>query len=60
MTKRLLDKKNVSYEVIDVDDNPEALETIRALGHNSLPVIITDSGENFSGFQPERLSALAA
>lgn len=59
-TKKTLDKIGVPYEYVDVTASPDGLDTINALGYNSVPVIVTDSGEHWQGFHPDRLSALSA
>jgi glutaredoxin-like protein NrdH len=38
----------------------EALDMAKSLGHMAAPVvIITETGENWSGFRPERIAALS-
>jgi glutaredoxin-like protein NrdH len=60
MTKRLMDKIGVEYETVDIVENPAELDKLIALGYRAAPVVITDSGESFAGFQPDKITALAA
>lgn len=60
-TKRALEGAGVSYESIDLSQNPEAYEMVtEELGYLSAPVVVTSTGEHWSGFQPEKISNLAA
>lgn len=56
---RELDKHGIEYEVIDLSTNPDALEEIKTLGHLQAPVVVTPT-ENWSGFRPDLIGALAA
>ncbi|GAA4968577.1 glutaredoxin-like protein NrdH [Kineococcus glutinatus] len=57
-TYRALDRKGLSYEVVDVTTDAQALATVRALGYVQAPVVISGD-EHWSGFRPERIDALA-
>lgn len=58
-TRRKLDDLGVPFTTIDLDTDPAARATVRALGYQSVPVVVTDTGESWSGFRPTRLEALA-
>lgn len=58
-TKRYLDKAGVEYDTVDITQNPEALDMILSMGFSAAPVVISDAG-SWSGFQPDKLSQLAA
>lgn len=58
-TKRALDKHGVPYVAVDVTTNPEAREFVQSLGYLSAPVVVTDSGEHWQGFRPDRCKGLA-
>lgn len=59
MTKKLLDKRGVAFNAVDVSNDPEALAVIRGLGYTSAPVVV--SGEtHFSGFRPDALDQIIA
>lgn len=59
MTKRYLDKAGVSYETIDITQDPKALEMILGMGFTSAPVVMSSEG-NWAGFRPDMLEKLAA
>lgn len=56
-TKRALTKAGITYTVVDITENTEALAKIKALGHVQAPVVITDE-DHWSGFRPDRIKAL--
>ena len=58
MTKRFLDSNNITYQEINLDEQPEYIEHVKELGFNAAPVIETPT-EVFSGFQPGKLKQLA-
>jgi glutaredoxin-like protein NrdH len=60
MTKRLMDKIGVKYETINISENPAELDKLIEMGYRAAPVVITDDGESFAGFQPDKITALAA
>ena len=57
-TYRALDKKGIAYEVVDMSQDPAALERVRALGFMQAPVVVTES-DSWSGFRPDKIKALA-
>lgn len=57
-TYRKLDALAVKYRVVDVSRDPEALDKIKGLGYLQAPVVITEDGTHWSGFDPSRLEAL--
>lgn len=63
-TYRKLESTGVPYEVVDMSQDPEALERMRALNFMQAPVVEVrypdGRMEHFSGFQPDRIIALAA
>lgn len=60
-TERELSKKGIEYVKMDVTENAEAYDRAVSLGHMAAPVvIIEETGENWSGFRPERIAALVA
>lgn len=59
MTKRYMDKNGISYDTVDITENPEALDMILKLGFSSAPVVISDIG-SWAGFQPDKINLLAA
>lgn len=59
MTKKMLDKLGVTYETVNLEETPEALEMILNMGFLSAPVVIASDGNSFAGFQPEKIQAIA-
>lgn len=59
-TYRALENKGIAYEVVDMSQDSEALEKIRALGYMQAPVVITETGESWAGFRPDKIEELAA
>ena len=58
-TYRALDKHGIAYDVVDLTQDPTALELVRSLGYLQAPVVI--AGDNhWSGFRPDQITALTA
>lgn len=58
-TKKYLDDKGVEYSTLDVFADEEALNYIKSLGFQSLPVVEIDGEDPFNGFRPDLLAKLA-
>ena len=59
-TKRWLDKNEVTYDTVDVSQNPADLEAIKELGYKAAPVVIVSTGDpeidlHWQGFHPDNL-----
>lgn len=64
-TKRELNKTTVSYDIIDVTVDDEALAEIKSMGFAHSPVVIVrdtvgDIIDSWSGFRKERIQAVVA
>ena len=58
-TKRAMESRGMVFEMVNIDQQPEAAETLRAQGFRQLPVVI--AGETrWSGFRPDMISRLSA
>lgn len=57
-TKRFLNENNIAYDEINVEDSDEALEEVKSLGFQSLPVVKAEGLEPFNGFNPGKLNQL--
>ncbi|GAB3752416.1 glutaredoxin-like protein NrdH [Zhihengliuella flava] len=57
-TYRALDKKGIVYQSVDISQDADALERVRALGHMQAPVVVTDA-DHWSGFRPDKIEELA-
>ena len=58
-TKRLLKRKDIPFEEVDLSKDSEAMEMVRGLGYQSAPVVFSGK-EHWSGFRIDRLNALSA
>ena len=56
-TVRALDKKGIEYKVIDMSQDMDALERVRALGYMQAPVVMAGS-DHWSGFRPDKIASL--
>lgn len=57
-TQRKLDSLGVQYTYTDINTDEEALNRIKGLGYQQVPVLVKGD-VHFSGFQPDRIAALA-
>jgi glutaredoxin-like protein NrdH len=57
-TYRALDRKGLSYDVVDVTTDPEAHALVTSLGYVQAPVVVSGDA-HWSGFRPDRIDALA-
>lgn len=58
-TKKVLDKNNIEYSVVDLAEDEGAYEMVKALGYQAAPVVIAGDA-HWSGFRPDMLSTLVA
>jgi len=58
-TYRALDKHGIAYDVVDLTQDPTALELVRSLGYLQAPVVIAGD-THWSGFRPDQIATLAA
>lgn len=56
-TKKYLDRKGLEYSVVDVTEDPGALEYVESLGYQSVPVVVAGD-EHWSRFRLERIQKL--
>ncbi len=57
-TYRALDKKGIEYSVVDISQDAEAFELVRALGYLQAPVVVAGD-TSWAGFRPDQINALA-
>lgn len=58
-TKRAMESRGVAFEMVNIDQQPEAADTLRAQGFRQLPVVV--AGEtSWSGFRPGMINRIAA
>lgn len=57
-TTRALDARGLSYDVIDLTEDDQAMARVTALGYRQAPVVI--AGEShWAGFRPDMIGRLA-
>lgn len=56
-TKRKAKALELDFRVIDVTEDPQALERIKSLGYLQAPVVVTDN-DHWSGYRPDKLEGL--
>ncbi|EHD20480.1 MULTISPECIES: glutaredoxin-like protein NrdH [Brenneria] len=56
-TRRALDKQGISYRLVDLTEDEQALQQVRALGYQQVPVVMT-ANDHWSGFRPDKISTL--
>lgn len=60
-TQAQLTRRAVPYDTRDVTTDPEAYRYITEdLGYQQAPVVVTDDGQHWSGYRPDKIKALAA
>jgi glutaredoxin-like protein NrdH len=59
MTKNVLEKAGVPYVTVDLATDESAAEAVRSLGYSAAPVV-TVGAASWSGFRPDKLSAVAS
>ncbi|WP_025119701.1 MULTISPECIES: glutaredoxin-like protein NrdH [unclassified Serratia (in: enterobacteria)] len=57
-TYRALDRQGIDYRVVDLTQDQQALDHVKSLGYQQVPVIITGD-DHWSGFRPDKIGALA-
>jgi glutaredoxin-like protein NrdH len=59
-TYRALDSKGITYTVVDLEAEPqETVDQFKARGLMQAPIVVTDD-DQWAGFQPDKIAALAA
>lgn len=58
-TYQALERKSIPYQIIDLTQDHEALQFVRELGYQQVPVVVADQ-EHWSGFRPDMISRLSA
>jgi len=59
MTKRFLSENNISFEEVNIDNEPNAIDWLKEKGFQSVPVITSDA-TTVVGFRPDQLRQLAS
>lgn len=56
-TKNALDRSGLAYQLVNLDQDVEAIEHLRALGYRQVPVVMAGD-THWSGFRPDKIAAL--
>ena len=59
MAKRFLADNNISFEEINIDNDPSAVNFLKEQGYQSVPIITSDA-TTVVGFRPDQLLQLAS
>lgn len=57
-TTRALDARGLSYDIIDLTEDAQAMERVMALGYRQAPVVIAGDA-HWAGFRPDMIGRLA-
>ena len=57
-TTRALDARGLAYSVIDLTQDPEAMERVVAMGYRQAPVVVAGDA-HWAGFRPDMIGTLA-
>lgn len=56
-TKHAMDRHGIDYQLINLDAQPEAVGSLKALGYRQVPVVMAGS-DHWSGFRPDKIAGL--
>lgn len=56
-TKRAMESRGFDFELINLDQHPEAADDLREQGYRQLPVVVTER-ESWCGFRPDMINRL--
>jgi len=56
-TKNAMDRQGLAYELINLDSQPDAIDSLKSLGYRQVPVVMADN-DHWSGFRPDRIATL--
>lgn len=56
--KKELDNNKIEYKEFYIDKDPKALQEVKEMGFQGVPVIVADGHEAFHGFNPDKLAEI--
>jgi glutaredoxin-like protein NrdH len=56
-TKNAMDRQGIAYQLINLDNQPEAIDNLKTLGYRQVPVVMADD-DHWSGFRPDKIASL--
>ncbi|QCO55121.1 glutaredoxin-like protein NrdH [Pseudorhodobacter turbinis] len=57
-TTRALDAKGITYTVVDLTEDADAMDRVTSLGYRQAPVVIAGDA-HWAGFRPDMIGQLA-
>ncbi|MGG7453034.1 glutaredoxin-like protein NrdH [Plantibacter auratus] len=54
-TYRALDNGGIPYRIVDLSENPAAVEYVKELGYQQAPIVVVDDDDHWSGFRPDQI-----
>lgn len=57
-TKKFLERNGLAYQEKDIQVDELARQEVQAMGYSSLPVVVINGQDSFTGFQEDKLQAL--
>lgn len=57
-TKSFLERAGIEFDLIDLEQDAEALNKVKSLGFSSAPVVEIEGGNSWAGFNPIKLNEL--
>jgi glutaredoxin-like protein NrdH len=57
LTKAYLDRNNIPFQEINVEDDPDAYALVQSMGYLQVPVVVADS-VSWSGLRPDKLAEI--
>jgi glutaredoxin-like protein NrdH len=59
MTKKVMTRYGINYEEMSLQEHPLVLDTFKAQGFTSAPIVTTDT-KTWSGFRMDKIKSLAS
>lgn len=56
-TYRAMEKKHISYNIVDISTNADALSYVESLGYLQVPVVVAND-MHWAGFRPDMIDRL--
>lgn len=56
-TTRALDAKGLSYDVVDLTADEDAMTFVQSLGYRQAPVVVAEA-DHWAGFRPDMIAKL--
>lgn len=57
-TYRLMDKRGIKYDPIDITQDPDAMRFALSLGYQAAPVVVAGD-KHWAGYRPDHINSLA-